>query len=368
MHESKIHLCKMSHAGDTDEFRALLEDGTIDLQDVRGIMITHEGDLVANAYAARAYAEVVAQRLGRSVDDVVEDFPIQAMAGAVGFMTPHTAILTRRDVPGDATEPTSEKRLAVAGTCTRRFLPEEVGTAAYIDEIRDRVQDLYRELEVESPNDVGIVFAKCPWPSARHAAQAAERGSSLRSDDFWTSGAYARGGGALGVGAALGEFPEGLDLEKTLLVDPDVYSRIAHCSSTEERQSVALTMFANTRASVSQTVVGRTLMADGLDADAPRALAAELLGVSDGGTVDLDRVEYAFLKPKTAEAANLRGERHTLKDHPTVGYMWWMIEKAPVHAVAAAALNQPAMEVATGPEHQGPTGQPVLAVVARVDG
>jgi hypothetical protein len=109
-------------------------------------------------------------------------------------------------------------------------------------------------------------------------------------------------------------------------------------------------------------------MSDGLDADSPRALAAQLIGVSEAGDVDMGRVEYAFLKPKTAEAADLRGERHTLKDHPTVGYMWWMIEKAPVHGVVASALDQPAIEVATGPEHQGPVGRPLLAIVARVDG
>ena len=366
MHESKIHICRMNHAADTAEFQSLLQDGTIDIAEIKGIMITHEGDLVANAYAARAYAEVVAPLLGWPVDDVVEDFPIQAMAGAVGFMTPHTIILTRRDVP-DSDKHSDEKRLAVAGTCTRRFLPEEVGTATYIEEIRDRVRDLYDELGVESPDDVGIVFAKAPWPTARHARDAARRGASVRSLDNWTSGEYARGGAALGVGAGLGEFEDGIDLEKILLNDYNVYSEIAHCSSTEERQSVALTMFANTRSSVSPTVVGRTLLQDGLDGASARELAAKLTNTSSKD-VDLDRVEYAFLKPKTAETDDLRGERHTLKEHPTVGYMWWMIEKAPVHAVVGAALNQPVMEVATGPEHQGPTGRPMLAVVARVDG
>jgi ring-opening amidohydrolase-like protein len=363
MHESTIHICNMAHAGDTAEFRRMLDDGTIDINEIKGIQITHEGDLVANAYAARVYAEVLAERWGRPIADVVEDFPIQAMAGAVGFMTPHTVVLTRREGP-DA-QPTGEKRLAVAGTCTRRFLPEEVGTQAYIDEISAKVTELYKELEVESPEDVGLVFCKAGWPSARHGVEAATRGAKLQSDDFWTAGELARGGAALGVGAALGEF-DSTDLAKRLNNDDSLYSEIAHCSSTEERESVAVIMYANTKASTTPLVIGRTVMKDGLDQDSARELAASLTGTSVAN-LDLDRVVYGFLKPKTSEAPDLRGRRHTLMDHPTVGYMWWMIEKAPVHAVVAAALDLPAMEVATGPEHQGPKGQPLLSIVVRVD-
>ncbi|MFS2295683.1 MAG: ring-opening amidohydrolase [Actinomadura sp.] len=366
MHESRIYICPMAHAGDTTEFRRLLDEGEIDVADIQGIMITHEGDLVANAYASLVYAEVLSERLGWPATDLTEEFPIQALAGAVGFMTPHAAIMTRREVPGAAA--TGEKRLAIAGTCTRRFLPEEVGTAAYINEIRDRVRDLYKELEVESPDDVGLVFCKTGWPGARHRADVASRGAALRSDDWWTSSELARGGAALGVGAALGEFAED-DLEKRLNVDAGLYSQIAQCSSTEERDSVAIIMFANTRASVSPTVIGRCVMKDGLDQETPRALAASLMGVADPSSdeFDLDRVEYGFLKPKTAEAPDLRGRRHTLKEHPAVGHMWWMIEKAPVHAAVAACLDLPVMEVATGPEHQGPTGRPLLSLVVRVD-
>ena len=363
MHESQIHICNMKHAGDTSEFRRMLDDGTIDVDDVVGIQITHEGDLIANAYAARVYAEVMAERLGRRTEDVVEDFPIQAMAGAVGFMTPHTAVLTRREVPNARS--TGEKRMAIAGACTRRFLPEEVGTQAFIDEVSAKVTDLYRELDVESADDVGLVFCKAGWPSARHGVDAATRGAKLQSDDFWTSGELARGGAALGTGAALGEF-ESAGLAERLNNDPALFSEIAHCSSTEERESVAVIMYANTRSSISPFVVGRTVMEDGLDQESPRKLAAALAGTSVED-LDLDRVIYAFLKPKTSEAPDLRGRRHTLMDHPTVGYMWWMIEKAPVHAVVAASLDLPAMEVATGPEHQGPTGRPLLSIVVRVD-
>lgn len=370
MHRSDIHLIEMSHPGDTSGLAALLERGEIAVADIRGIQLMHEGDLVANAWSAYAYADLLSDHTGRPTAELLDEFPIQALAGAVGFMPPHAAIFVRREVDGAAgPSAQGEKRMAVAGVCTRRFRPEEIGTDAYLREIERCTRQLLDELEV-GPDDVHLVFAKAPWPGTRHTREAHARGAKLRSDDFWRMGEYARGGAALGIALALGEINDDVPAaDQLLLVDRRAYSTRAQCSSTEERETVALIMVANSPASVSPYVAAHGVLEDGLDTGGVKdvlrgtGMRFDCCPSSD----DLARVHYAFLKPKTSEAETLWGRRHTLIDHPTVGSMWWMIEKAPVHAAVASVLGTTMIEVATGPEHQGPIGRPLLAVVARVE-
>ena len=366
MHDSRIVLAEMSHPGDADVLRRLLDSGEFRAEDVQGVMLTHEGDLVANAYSAYVYAATLGSRLGRSIEDVFDNFPIQAMAGAVGFMTPHAAIFVRTNAP-NRTPGNGGKRLAVAGTCTRAFHAEEIGSAAYIREVQDQVEALIEELQVDDPADVHLVFAKCPWPAARHIRDAQARGQTMPSNDFWVLGELARGGAALGVGLALGEIADDGAPEKLLREHPEAYSTVAHCSSTEDRRTVALIMVANSPASVSEVVCGHGVLQDGLDTDGVKQVMRSVGLQFDccPSREQQERIVYSFLKPKTSETRELRGHRHTLREHPTVGYMWWMIEKAPVHAMVASVLGNPVMEVATGAEHQGPVGQPLLTLVAR---
>jgi cyanuric acid amidohydrolase len=367
-HRSEIHLVPMSHPGDVDGLRDLLDRGTVRVEEIRGVQLTHEGDLVANAYAAYVHADLLSSYSGRPTAELLDELPIQAMAGAVGFMPPHAAIFTRTDAAGAETG--GGKRLAVAGKCTRRFAPEEIGTEEYIREVQRCVSDLVAELDVDSPDDVHLVFAKAPWPGTRHVREARSRGARLRSEDFWTMGDYARGGAALGVALALGELDDDVQAAEILLTDRRVFSTRAQCSSTEERETVALIMVANSVASVSDAVAAHGVLADGLDTGGVKDIlrAAGMRFDCCPSSEDLERVRYAFLKPKTSETEELRGQRHTLTDHPMVGSMWWLVEKAPVHAAVASVLGTTMIEVATGPEHQGPVGKPLLAVVARTGG
>jgi len=75
---------------------------------------------------------------------------------------------------------------------------------------------------------------------------------------------------------------------------------------------------------------------------------------------DLERIEYAFVKPKATEVRTIRGYRHTLKTDTIFGPFGAYVEKSPIHAVVSSVLGTPLIEVASGPEHQGPLGHHYL--------
>jgi cyanuric acid amidohydrolase len=363
MHESSVYVYPTQHPGDVSGMRDLIDSGAIDPSTIQGVMITHEGDLVANHFALLEVANLLSQKTGLPRDTIADTVPIQAMAGACGFMVPHTAVFVRRTVDGTGT---GDKRFAVTGACTRRFEPHEVGSLAYVHEISEIVGRLMREVDVESPADVHLVFVKAGWPNP-HLYKTEGRHKHLLTDDWWEAGALARGGAALGVALALGEIKKDELSEERILQDSSVlYSTVAHCSSTEDRISAAVILFANSRQSTSSLAIGHGVLEDGLDKAGVKNILRNMGFQFDGcpSPKDLERIRYAWLKPKTAEAPALRGHRHTLMTHPALGPIWWMVEKAPVHAMVSSVLGTTVIEVATGAEHQGPPGKPLLAILA----
>jgi cyanuric acid amidohydrolase len=364
MHRSEIHVYPTEYPGDVSGLRELLDSGTVDPSDIEGVMITHEGDLYGNALAFYEVAGVLAEASRTSRDEVVDTLPIQAMAGASGFMVPHTAVFTRTEVDGSGP---GGKRFTVAGACTRRLEPHEIGTVDYVQEVSNTVQDLMKKADVESSDDVHLVFVKTPWPnpqSYRRTRRQDDR--SLLSEDWWEAGAFGRGGAALGVALALGEIDESDVTQERILRDETLYSTVAQCSSTEDRRSAAVIVFANTSESASDLVIGHGVLEDGLDTDGVKSI---LRGM--GFTFEccpsresLEAIRYSWIKPKTSEAPLLRGFRHTLMTQPFLGSFWWSVEKGPIHAMVASVIGNTVSEVATGAEHQGPNGKPLVAILA----
>jgi cyanuric acid amidohydrolase len=143
---------------------------------------------------------------------------------------------------------------------------------------------------------------------------------------------------------------------------------VTHCSSGHERKNNAIILLGNSTQSVSNAVVGHGVLKDGLDAPGVKTILKSMGFQFEccPSARDLERIEYAFLKPKTGEVDTIRGYRHTLRTDPLLGPFAWNVEKGPVHGAVGGVLGTPLMEVATGPEHQGPPGSPLLSIVARV--
>lgn len=363
MHTSDIHVYTIDGPGDVSGLRDLMESGTIEPRDIQGVMITHEGDLSANEFAMLEVAGLLSERMNISRREIVDTIPIQALAGANAFMVPHTVVFVRKA----AGEGTGEKRFVVGGRCTRKFEPSEIGTTTYIREIRDIVRLLMAEADVQSPSDVHLVFAKTPWPNPDRYANQSGSLQKFVATDWWGMLQYAQGGAAIGVAMALGEIDEGDVTNERIIRDKDkLYSTVAQCSSTEDRDSVAVTLFANSARSASGQVIGHGVLEDGMDTEGVKRILRTMGFEFDccPSSSDLERIRYGWLKPKTSETSMLRGHRHTLTTQSLLGPFWWMVEKGPIHAVVASVLGTTVLEVATGREHQGPIGKPLLAILA----
>ena len=361
MHTSDIHVYPIAGPGNASGLRVLVDSGQIDPFDIQGVMITHEGDLAGNEFAMLEVARLLAERMGKTRREIVETIPIQALAGVNSFMVAHSAVFVRKAASGGG----GGKRFVVAGACTPRLDPHEIGTAAYARKVADTVRSLMADADVESPGDVHLVFAKTPWPNPDRHRDRSENGRDFIADDWWGMLQYAQGGAALGVALGLGEVDDADVTDDRIVRDRStLYSTVAQCSSTEDRDRVAVILFANSAASV----IGHGVLEDGLDTDGVKDVLRSMGFEFEccPSSSDLDRIRYAWLKPKTSEAPDLRGHRHTLMTQSVLGPFWWMVEKGPAHAAVASVLGTTVIEVASGREHQGPVGKPLLAILAEV--
>jgi cyanuric acid amidohydrolase len=367
MFDTRLYTVLMDGPDDVSGLAKLLDGGEVAPKDIKGIMVTHEGDGYSRAFTTYAHADMLGERLGLSRDEVIGTIPIQAIAGMAGFLVPHAVVMVRREVEGTEQQ---VKRLVVAGGCTRDLLPEEVGTMTHLREVAGTVLRLMEDARISDPKDVHFVFVKGSWPSGAQRKEAESRGKKLAADDRLLLGEMARGMNALGSAVALGEVQESQVDESVLLKRRDtIYSMLTHCSVGGERRSNAVILLGNTTASVSKSVVGHGMMKDGLDVE---GVKDTLKGMGFRfeccpSAKDLERIEYAFVKPKSGEVPTIRGYRHTINSDQVLGPFGWNIEKAPVHAVVASVLGTPIIEVASGAEHQGPLGSTLLAVVARTE-
>lgn len=365
MFDSKIVPILLSSPDDVSGLERMIDSGEINPHDIKGLNISHEGDSYARAFSQVAYATMLAKKLDSTVEEVLRTMPMQGIAGVAGFMTPHIAVFVRSEVEGKEGK---EKRMVVAGANTREFLPEEAGTMAQLEGVAETVRALMKEAQISDPKDVHFVFVKGPWPTWDQRADAQKRGKKTVSDDENVIGQYSRSASALGVALALGEVKaEDLSQEAFMTTRETLYSNIAHCSSGGERKSCSITLVGNTTKSVSKSIVGHGLLEDGLDTDGVKRILKDMGFKFNCCPTKKDqaRIEYAFLKPKTAEVSEIRGYRHTMNTDTWLAPYWWLVEKAGPHALVGSVLGTTLFEVATGFEHQGPPGKPGLAVIAK---
>jgi cyanuric acid amidohydrolase len=368
MHDSKIHTFPMNGPDDVSGLEALLDSGEFEPDEIQGIMLNHEGHLWAKGYTQLAFSMMLAERTGRPAREIMATLPFQALAGIAGFMVPHGAVFVRREVNGGA--PTGEKRLAIAGRCTAEISLHATGSAENILEVSRTITSLAAEIGVDDMDDVPFVFVKAPWCTQVELDEAIACGEVVPAPDAWSIGDHSRAAAALGIAHALGEVTTEQIAEGVKACDrASLYTRRGQVSSGEERRSNAVVVFANSTQSCSASRVASGVLEDGLDTEGAKSVLRKLGFEFDccPARADLERVEYAFLKPNTSGVKTLRGHRHTLESDLILGPYWWMVDKAPIHGAISALLGTPLMSVATGSEHQGAPGQPLLSIVARVD-
>ena len=348
--------------GDVDELRRLLDAGTFAAADVIAVIGKTEGNGGRNDFsrglAMAALEHLFAPRLGVAPEQVQDRVIFSFSGGTEGVVAPHMLVLVRegeRDGRRRAT-----KRLAVAIGHTRAFAPEEIGRMAQIEETARVVRDIAATLDLDALADVHLVQMKGAIPhfSPEQAQAAARAGRALRCDMVGS-----RAASALGVALALGEVEHSRLSDEVVCNDWSLYSGIASCSAKPGLERTEIVVFANSPTWTGDLAIEHGILADILDSEGVRAVAAKL-GLAlpvDPATSPLVGV---FAKSEADPRGRVRGRRHTMLSDDDIGDTRY--SRCVLTSVLAATLGDTRVYVSTRAEHHGPLGGGPLAIVARL--
>ena len=251
----------------------------------------------------RRWSTCSRRALGCAPEDVQDRVVFSLSGGTEGVVTPHIIVFAR----GDASPTPGEKRLAVATGATREFTPDEIGRLPQITETARAIRDVVATLGVDSPADVHLVQMKGAIPPFTHADAdaAAQAGKPLRCNMV-----YSRAASALATALALGEIAPDAVSDDSVCRDWSMYSRVASCSAKPGLRHTEILAFAMSSGWGGDLIIDHGVLADILDVDSIRAVAARL-GLADGS---MERLVGVFAKSEADPRGTVRGRRHTMLD------------------------------------------------------
>jgi cyanuric acid amidohydrolase len=349
---------------DCSALQNILDRGEIDAAQVMAIIGKTEGNGGRNDFsrelAVRAFADCLAQASNLSREEIEAQVVLSFSGGTEGIVSPHVLVLARLD---DGMPQPGCKRLAVAVAHTRDFAPQEVGRMAMVQETARVVRHLMQELAVADPADVHLVQIKGAIPAVSAAEQhdAAASGQPLRCDMV-----HSRAASALGVAVATGEVRAGEITDDSIARDFALYSSVASCSSKPGLQRSEIVLFANVSHYGGDLVMAHEVMQDIIDAEAVRAVLAQLGFETRGqlATEETERLVGIFAKADADPRGIVRGRRHTMWSDDDIDDT--RHARAVVSSVLAAVTGETAVYVSTRAEHHGPLGGGPIAIMARV--
>ena len=231
---------------------------------------------------------------------------------------------------------------------------------AQIEETARVVRDIAATLDLDALADVHLVQMKGAIPhfSPEQAQAAARAGRALRCDMVGS-----RAASALGVALALGEVEHSRLSDEVVCNDWSLYSGIASCSAKPGLERTEIVVFANSPTWTGDLAIEHGILADILDSEGVRAVAAKLglLLPVDPATSPLLGV---FAKSEADPRGRVRGRRHTMLSDDDIGDTRY--SRCVLTSVLAATLGDTRVYVSTRAEHHGPQGGGPLAIVARL--
>lgn len=359
-----VHRIAVAGPGDLDAARALLDSGALVAADIVAVMGKTEGNGCVNDFtrdfATRTWCELLAPRLGIAPQAVHARIAFVMSGGTEGVLSPHHTVFTRAGAPAPAAAP----RLAIGIGFTRDFLPEEMGRMAQVTETARAVEAAMRDAGIAAPGDVHFVQVKCPLLTSAKIAQARARDALPVTTDTYESMGMSRAASALGVALALGELPAARLSDAAIGRDWSLYSARASASAGIELENNVVIVMGMSAASASPYVIDHGVMADAIDAAAPRACLKRMGLDPDADTGALgERVVNLFAKAEAAPDGLVRGARHTMLVDSDINST--RHARAAVGAVLASVVGRTAIYVSGGAEHQGPPGGGPFAIIAR---
>ena len=364
--EAKAFRTPMTSPDDISGVIDLIESGQCRAQDVVCIMGKTEGNGCVNdftrGFSTYVLRDYFSQCLGIAPAEVEQRIAMIMSGGTEGVLSPHFTLFSRTpDGRGNG----RDKRLAIAAGHTRRFLPEEIGRMAQVQETANLVQRLMREAHLNAA-DLHFVQVKCPLLTAERVQAAARRGQSVCTHETYKSMSYSRAASALGVALAAGEVSEAQLHDAVIGHDWSLSSSIASTSAGIELMCNEVIVFGNSAAWGGELVIGHGVMRDAIDRNGVKA-ALTSVGLPfdwELTAAQKARIVNVFLKSEASPDGLVRERRHTMLEDSDVNSTRYA--RCVVNAVAASIVGDPMLYVSGGAEHQGPPGGGPVAVIARV--
>jgi cyanuric acid amidohydrolase len=352
---------------DTNGLESLIDDGTVDAEDIICILGKTEGNGCVNDFsrglATLAYKTVLSERLDISRDEVGERVALIMSGGTEGVMSPHITVFAQRDRETTTTT-TDEKRLTAGTAFTKEFRPEEIGRMEQVRETADAVATAMDDAGIEDEDDVHFVQIKCPLLTSDRIEDAHERDEDVVVEQTYKSMGYSRGASALGVGLTLNEVSESALSDEIILQDDSIYSEVASTSAGVELNKSEIILLGNSSDSESDHIIGHDVMDDALDAEAVRN-AIEATGLDPNSENAREKVVNVFSKAEASSDGRIRDRRHVILNDSDIEATRHI--RAVVNAVVGSVIGDSMQYVSGGAEHQGPDGGGPVAAISRTD-
>jgi len=354
--------------GDVSGIKKLIVKGKTKAEDIVAIMGKTEGNGLVNdfsrGYAVLACEMLLSQELGVSIEAIKKKVSLVMSGGTEGILSPHFTVFAKEK--NEINSLRAQKRLAIGISQTRDFLPEEIGTIIQVNEVAKSIEQAIKDAYIDDKSDVHFVQIKCPLLTSDQMKETLKKGKRVAAADPLKSMAYSRAASALGVALALGEVDKASLSNEIICKDWNLYSEVASTSSGVELMNCEIIVMGNSARSVSDLVIGHSVMKDAIDAEAViEALKSAGLKFGCCPTKDqVRKVVNVFAKAEADPSGETRGRRHTMLTDsmlPSTRHA-----RAAVAAVIASITGDPMIYVSGGAEHQGPSGGGPIATVVKV--
>jgi cyanuric acid amidohydrolase len=359
-----VHRFSLVDPGDTSGLRDAIAKGTVDPRKIVAVIGKTHGNGLVNDYT-RGYlmlslSQLIGSCTGQSASAVCEKVPFIFSGGVEGVLSPHYAVFTVSDEDG----PSDGKSLAVGVAFTPVLSPEDVGRQRQIDLTAEAVIRAMAQARIASADDVHFVQVKGPAFTLADIVEARSRGKTCAADNSGKLMAFGRAASALGVGKALGEIAPERATQSAVLTDFDAFSAVASTSVGVEIKTNEVVVVGTSAAWSGPLTIGHAVMSDPLDIGAVVALARSLGFAAEPQVpaAEARRIRAAFVKCEAPRDGLVRGRMHTMLNDGDMDQQRHV--RGAVGAIVASVLNDTALFVSGGAEHQGPDSGGMIAIIA----
>jgi cyanuric acid amidohydrolase len=365
-----VHRFDLPDPGDVSGLRAAIDGGTADARQIVGVIGKTHGNGLVNDYTrgflAQSLSLLIAEKTGETPAAVRRRIPFIFSGGVEGVLSPHYVVFTVADGEHEASAKATStgKALAVGVGFTPDLRPEDIGRRRQIDLTAAAVKTAMASAGITDPADVHFVQVKGPAFTLAEIVDSRERGRPAAVEDPGKLMGFGRAASALGVGKALGEITPEQASEAALLNDFGVYSSVASCSAGVEVKGNEIIVLGMSDKWTGPLAIAHAVLGDALDVDGVRR-ALDGLGFAPRcqlSAAEARRLRAGFVKCEADRSGRIRGRAHTMLNDGDIDQQRHI--RAAVGAVVASVINDTAIFVSGGAEHQGPAGGGFIALIA----